>query len=215
MFLKRSTIDAKCSALSRDLDWCRIAVSQQPELAFALRTPIVLRIEHCHVPFFHCFRTRWSVNPLACAVAEFCEQSRIRDGHQPPRQTGAEGLLIMSSKVVFQPAAMPSGSSQMGMSSKGSMVGVFARSPKTLRDTLQHVRWRRALPANTGQLWRSLAGRQVFSGGQRKVVSPIGPRLQCDADHPISDPPTLVRAQASQVRLPALCGSRPYFPAAP
>lgn len=190
-------------------------MSQQPELAFALRTPIILRIEHRHVPFFHCFRTRWSVNPLARAVAKFCEQHRARYGLLPPHQTRAEGLHIMSSNVVCQSTATPSGSSPMGISSRSSMVAVFARSPKTLRDTLQHVRWRRALPANTGQLWRCLADWKTFSGGRGEVVSASGPRLQCDVDHPSGDPPTLVRAQASRVRLPALCGSRPYFPAAP
>ena len=113
-----------------------------------------------------------------------------------------------------------------GMHCRGSMTIISARSKKKTCDVLQHITWRRQLPESLGMLWRLLAvgfvafARRILGETLAFVTRMVGSirtrliqRLGFRAG--LDQRPASLRAGASRIVLPMICGSRPYFPAAP
>ena len=97
---------------------------------------------------------------------------------------------------------------------RGGVKISFSRGKKTIRDILARLRWQRRQAELRKELWLQSSRGSGPSHDAKAIV-----RLHQEreaAELLLAQLPLLVwRDRATRIRLPSLCGSRPYFPAAP
>ena len=101
----------------------------------------------------------------------------------------------------------------LSMSSHASIGIVFARPKKSIRDVLERLILQRRQAQLRKELWRQHADPVA------KVGSLAANLLLQDlviVERRLAQLPEIAwRRRSDRIQLPALCGSRPYFPAAP
>ena len=89
-----------------------------------------------------------------------------------------------------------------------------SRSKKTVRDVLERLKWQRCQAQLRSELWLQYAD-PIAAGDKADAIADIQQKLVA-AEHQLSQLPQIAWCDhATRTQLPALCGSRPYFPAAP
>jgi len=111
-------------------------------------------------------------------------------------------------------AATPRGSCSMSVGVSIVMTMRTSRSKKTLRDILERLKWQHRQAQLRRELWFQNADRAA-AGDKANAISDTRQKLEA-AEHRLSQLPQIAWCDhATRIQLPALCGSRPYFPAAP
>jgi len=105
-------------------------------------------------------------------------------------------------------------SRSLSLTANAGMTMRASRSKKTVRDVLERLKWQRRQAQHRRELWLQYAD-PIAAGDKADSIADIEQKLET-AEQQLSQLPQIAWCDhATRVRLPALCGSRPYFPAAP
>lgn len=125
--------------------------------------------------------------------------------------------LVHPCTIVVQDKTAPSAPARLvalGAKACISAKVMFSRSKRTLRDVLERLKWQRQQSQLRKQLWLQYAD-PVVHGASADTIFELQQQLE-HAELELSRLPQLAwDDRANRIELPTLCGSRPYFPAAP
>ncbi len=121
---------------------------------------------------------------------------------------------LAANSIAALEAATPRVSRSMSVTANAGIAMRASRSKKTVRDVLERLKWQRIQAQLRRDLWLQYAD-PIAAGDKADAISDTQQKLEA-AEHQLSQLPQIAWCdRATRIRLPALCGSRPYFPAAP